>query len=392
MKKPALKQRAAKTLRTLADLTTDRKNANKHTERGVGMLEYSLRTYGAGRSILVDRDGHVIAGNATLERAAELGLGVEVVKTRGDKLVVVQREDLDLNDPKARELAIADNRVAQVDLAWDADTLKGLQDDGVDLSQFFLKDELAGILAADVTPSEGRTDPDDVPAERATSIKAGDLFELGKHRLLCGDCAKAEDVALLMGDARPAVVITDPPYNVGFDYGESVDDEKTGAAYVEWSRGWFGLARALSESCVVLTSGIINMPMWIADIERTHRIIAWVKENQCSRNDIGTTSGFNIWEPVLVFGKAKKCVARDSFSIPIGMQADAAIKAWSWLIENFSESGDLLYEPFSGSGTTMIGCETLSRRCFGVEVEPKYVQLAVDRWQNFTGLKAVKVG
>ena len=139
----------AKDISALSDLTLDGLNANLGTERGVGMLEHSLRRYGAGRSVVVDRHGRVIAGNKTVERAVELGLGVEVIRTRGDKLVVVQREDLDLDDAEnadARELAIADNRVAEVDLAWSGDALKKLQAKETDLTAFFMDDELADIL------------------------------------------------------------------------------------------------------------------------------------------------------------------------------------------------------------------------------------------------------
>jgi DNA modification methylase len=218
----------------------------------------------------------------------------------------------------------------------------------------------------------------------------------GGHRLKCGDSTDPADVQDAMAGGKAAVVITDPPYNVGFDYGESVDDEKQAAEYVAWSKKWFALAKQVSQSCVVVTTGITNLPMWIADVERTHRILAWVKENQCSRNYIGKTSGFNVWEPVLVFGKAKKCVARDSFSIPISVQAEAeghpcpkAMKAWVWLLENFSDAGDVLFEPFSGSGTTIIAAEKTGRTCCALEIEPRFVDLAIIRWQNFTGRKAV---
>ena len=361
-------------------------------------MEDSIREAGFGDSLTVSRDGVILSGNQRAETLADLSMmDAIVVESDGTKPVIHVRTDLVSDDPRARKLALYSNRVGQVNLAWDRDELKQLQADGIDLSKLWGTDELAALLDAEMQPA-GRTDPDAVPAERPTDIQRGDLFELGAHRLLCGDSTRADDVERVMAGERPSVVITDPPYNVGFNYGEAVDDEKTQAAYCDWNRGWFGLARALSASCVVLTPGITNLPMWIAEIERTHRIIAWVKENQCSRNYIGTTSGFNVWEPVLVFGKAKKCVPRDSFSIPIHIQADAeghpcpkSIKAWSWLVENFSDQKDLLYEPFSGSGTTLIACETMGRRCYAIEIEPKFVQIAVDRWEAYTGEKAVKV-
>lgn len=109
---------------TLADLTPDERNANKGTQRGLAMLEDSLRRHGAGRSILVDKHGRVIAGNKTLESAASIGLeDVVIVKTDGHKLVAVQRTDIDLDTPEGRRLAVADNRTSEVGLDWNVDAL-----------------------------------------------------------------------------------------------------------------------------------------------------------------------------------------------------------------------------------------------------------------------------
>lgn len=131
----------------LRDLTPDAKNANKGTERGSGMLEHSLRTYGAGRSILIDKKGRIIAGNKTVEACGAMGLSnVVVVQTTGDQIVAVQRMDLDLEtDAKAKELAIADNRIAEVNLEWDAAAIVALNDE-VDLSKFWGEAELKKML------------------------------------------------------------------------------------------------------------------------------------------------------------------------------------------------------------------------------------------------------
>jgi len=135
-----------KEIETIEDLTPDSKNANKGTERGLGMLEDSLRKYGAGRSILVDNKGVVLAGNKTLEVAADLGLPVRVVKTNGSELVVVQREDLDLDDgDKARQLAYADNRSSQVGLDWDLERILADVNEGVDLSGLWLDWEIEAL-------------------------------------------------------------------------------------------------------------------------------------------------------------------------------------------------------------------------------------------------------
>jgi hypothetical protein len=156
-----------KTIEALEDLTPDDVNANRHTERGEALLEKSLSKYGAGRSILVDKNGKVIAGNSTLQKAVEAGLGITVVQEDGTRLVVVQRVDLDMDsDPRARELAIADNRVAEVSLDWNPENLIQLKDAGVNLGEFFLEDELSKVLAQKEPPSEFRG-TDDVKTEHA---------------------------------------------------------------------------------------------------------------------------------------------------------------------------------------------------------------------------------
>lgn len=139
-----------KTLKTIADLTPDDRNLNVHTERGMGLLAKSLEQFGAGRSIVVDKHGKVIAGNATLEAAADQGFDVQVVPSDGKTLVVVQRTDLELETPQGRGLALADNRVAEVDLAWDPAQLKALSEEGLDVGAFFLPDELERLLATEI--------------------------------------------------------------------------------------------------------------------------------------------------------------------------------------------------------------------------------------------------
>lgn len=134
----------------ISELIPDQRNANKGTKRGAEMIEDSLRKYGAGRSILIDKNRRVIAGNKTLENAGQIGMeDVIVVQTDGTKIVAVQRMDLDLAaDAKAQELAIADNRAGQVSLDWDGDVLKEL-DEEINLKQFFSDEELSALILND---------------------------------------------------------------------------------------------------------------------------------------------------------------------------------------------------------------------------------------------------
>ena len=147
----------ARRLTSLADLERDVKNANRGTPRGGTLLAGSLREYGAGRSILVDRDGRIIAGNKTVEQATTIGMPIKVVETTGDELVVVRRNDLDLeHDDRARKLALADNRIAELNLDWDPAMLKQHLADGISLDDLWIDTELERLIEEGIHP--GLTD------------------------------------------------------------------------------------------------------------------------------------------------------------------------------------------------------------------------------------------
>jgi hypothetical protein len=141
---------ASRRIAQISDLSFDDRNANRGTERGAAMIEHSLRTYGAGRSILLDKNGKIIAGNKTAENAMAAGIEqVEVVQSDGTKLFAVQRTDLDLDtDPRARELALIDNRTSEVGLDWDADIIAAFEQEGLDLSAMFTGEELDDLIGA----------------------------------------------------------------------------------------------------------------------------------------------------------------------------------------------------------------------------------------------------
>jgi hypothetical protein len=185
----------------LVDLTTDPNNANRGTDRGRAALARSLRDYGPGRSVLIDRHGTIIAGNKTVEQAKHLNIPLRVVETDGEYLVAVKRNDLDLTtDPRAQALAIVDNRVGELDLEWDVDMLKQLRADGLDLSGFWTETEFATLFAKATT---GLTDENAVVEPGPTDIVRGELLVLGRHRLLCGDATSAGDVTYRSTAQRP---------------------------------------------------------------------------------------------------------------------------------------------------------------------------------------------
>ena len=159
MTKPKIKR-----ISKLEDLTLDASNANKGTERGTIQLDESLTRYGAGRSVLVDKRGVVIAGNKTVQEAVNKGFPARVVHTDGKELIVVQRTDLDLDNDKggrARQLAYADNRVAEIDLAWDIEQIGADLDAGVDLGAFWRPDELKEMLDGLLESAHEQGQPDE---------------------------------------------------------------------------------------------------------------------------------------------------------------------------------------------------------------------------------------
>lgn len=411
-----------KKIESINDLTPDKNNANKGTLRGLAMLDDSIEQYGAGRSVLTDADGNIIAGNKTVQAAIERGLDIVVVPTDGNTLVVVQRTDLDLyKDKRARELAYADNRVAQVDLEWDSAALLADLESGVALDKFFDEDELDKLLAS----IDGDDPPDDPGAQidRAGELQAkwqvqrGDLWVIpsksgkGEHRLLCGDSTNADDVARVLNGAKPKLMVTDPPYGVEYDpawrneaaekgyiafaperFGNVANDDR-----VDWTDAW-----KLSPSEIVYCwhgdrhASTVQANLESAGFEIRAQIV-WAKprfvisrghyhwqhepcwyavRKSCNASWIGDHSQTTLWEiPMLddvdqkVHGTQKptECMARP--------------------MKN--HEGDI-YEPFSGSGTTLAAAEQNGRICYAIEIEPSYCSSILERL-SLMGLSPVKV-
>jgi DNA modification methylase len=410
------------TVGRLTDLKADPLNANAGTERGREMLEASIRSHGAGRPIFVDKHGVLIGGNKT--RDAALAAGLEeaiIIKGDGSRLVVFQREDLDLaTDPKAAELAIADNRVGEVSLSWDPTVLQALVAKGVDLKDLWTERELVMFLAK-VNP--GLTDPDAVPEERATDIVAGDIFALGRHRLVCGDSTAAGVVAALLGEVRPHLMVTDPPYGVDYDpdwrnrakragsmqaYGASSTGTVVNDNRADWSAAWelfpgsvcyvwHGALHAtlVAESLAAAKFDIRAQIIWAkqhAPISRGHyhwqHEPCWYAVRKGSTGHwAGDRKQTTLWQisNANAFGGREKDDAT-------GHGTQKPVECMRRPIENKSSEGQAVYEPFLGSGTTVIAAEQTGRACYAVELKPSYVQMAIDRWEAFTGDKATKVG
>lgn len=392
----------ARTIKQLGDLQPDISNANKGTQRGRGMVEASLRETGAGRSILADREGRIIAGNKTLEAWADIGGEIEVVRTNGDKLVVVQREDLDLTDETgtARKLAYYDNRAGEVGLEWDAEQLLADINAGMDLSSMFHDDELDALLA-DLQPKPEVND-DGAQVDRAEELRVkwgtatGQVWRLGAHKLICGDCTDAGVVARVMGGERAQAAVTDPPYNVRDDAWDKFDD------FLLFTRKWLVVAKDHAPLIAsFFPDKFLPLLAKAAEMEGLpfRRSLVWVKPPG-SQFAGGQKDGFWFdFEFVQVYGepaieppKSPKFSVFDYRTITgqeHGAEKPSGLYADIWT--NYTSQGGIVLEPFSGTGSNLIACEQLGRKCRAVEISPAYVAVALDRWATATGETPVLV-
>jgi DNA modification methylase len=200
---------------TLSDLKQDHKNARKRTETSASLLKESLQRYGPARSIVIDEDDRILAGNGTVEAALGLGIeGLRVIDANPDEIIAVRRTGL-TEDQKVG-LALADNRTA--DLAeWDAEMLHRLSEEH-DIAPWFEDDDVEALLeqVEQLEPEEGNTDPDETPEPPEDPItKPGDLWILGNHRVMCGDSTSITNVEKLLNGEKAQLLHADPPYGMG---------------------------------------------------------------------------------------------------------------------------------------------------------------------------------
>jgi DNA modification methylase len=406
-------------------LALDPHNANKGSDRGRQLVVSSLEECGAGRSILADRQGVVIAGNKTLEAARKLGLPVRTIETDGQELVVVRRSDLDLaSDEKARRLAYLDNRASELGLDWDVEQLLADLEAGVDLSGIFERPDLDALLAT--LELSGLADPDEVPPVPAVpTTRPGDLWLCDKQRILCGDATDPEDVKRLLEGGQPRLLVSDPPYGVSLDlsWRDGVYNKLGAAAApymteghsaatisgdtrVDWS-GAFELVPSL-EVAYVWHAGAYAVEVGLGLERIGYEIraqIIWDK------TVLVISRGAYHWQHEPCWYAVKKGVSagwigtRDqstvwAFPTPKAIMAGSAEekldhptqKPFECMARPVRNHAGDVYEPFSGSGTTLVACESLHRRCLAMEIDPRFVDLAVLRWQRYAGKEAVLDG
>jgi DNA modification methylase len=390
-----------------AGITPDPDNTRRHTARNIGVIEDSMQTDGAGRSILVDQHGVTIAGAGAWEAATQAGIRrVAVIETDGDTLVVVKRT---VTPEQRVRMALADNRATELS-SWDASRLQQLQADAPELlKNLWTERELVEFFAhVRIDPADGLTDPDVIPVERPTTIQRGDLFALGDHRLLCGDSTSAADVDHVLGGARPLLMVTDPPYGVEYDpawrvrVGVNQNMKRLGTVTnddrADWTEAWRLFPGDIAYVWHAgLKASIVQTSLEHAGFIPRAQII-WAKDRLAlSRGDYHWQHE-PCWYAIRQDGTGHRTDDRTQstlWTIPArdddghGHGTQKPVECMRRPMQNHLPAD--VYDPFAGSGTSLIAAEQLGRRCLAIEIEPRYVQIAIDRWEAFTGRTAMKV-
>jgi DNA modification methylase len=386
------------------------RNARTHTDEQVAQVAASILEFGWTNPILASADGIVIAGHARLAAARKLGMNEAPV-------IVLDH----LTETQRRALVLADNRLA-MSAGWDEDMLRleleALKEEAFDLDLVgFTDEEIEKILTGPEEPKYGLTDPDDVPeSENRTVTVAGDLWLLGEHRLLCGDATMLPDVEKVMAGAAADLVFTDPPYGVavasrvgtrGLSSAEArslgtakiANDELSVEALTEFLRVVFGniLAATRKGACWYVTAphGPMGLAFSVAlsEIDVWRHSLVWVKDALvmsrmdyhyrhepiyygwtpgAPHNAVPTRDQDTVWE----CARPKRSIEHPTMK-PVELVERA--------VRNSSRPGDTVLDGFGGSGTTIIACEKAGRHARLIELLPNYCDVAIRRWQEFTG-------
>lgn len=374
-------------------------NSRLHSPEQIERIVASIKRFGFVSPILAMENGTIIAGHGRLQAALLSGLTtVPVIVLAG------------MTETEARAYCIADNRLAEL-ADWDENILKAeliaLRDDDLELmlATGYSETDLAELLADETNDLDGEDDevkPEDGPA----ITQPGDVWLLGEHRIICGDSTSADVVNKLLAGAKPHLMVTDPPYGVEYDaswcnealgtdsksVGKVLNDDIAdwsaayalfpgGVAYV-WhpDRKTVDFAQSLLKTDFELKSLIV----WAKDslvLGRSHyhfqTELCWyaIRKGETGHWN-GSRTETNLWE----IAKQKRNDTIHSTQKPVECMLRPIV--------NNSLPGEYIYEPFSGSGTTIIACEKSNRKCLAIELNPAYVDVAIRRWEKTTGKQA----
>ena len=375
------------------------RNSRSHSEHQVSQVAASIEEFGFTNPILIDADNGIIAGHGRLMAAQRLGIG---------KAPCIRLSHLTESQKKA--YIIADNKLA-LNAGWDEELLRlelgDLDADGYDVSLTgFSEEELAALVVDELT--EGLTDEDavpDVPDEPTTVL--GDVYKLGNHRLMCGDSTSIDAVEKLMDSHLADQFITDPPYNVEYvgktKAAMTIQNDSMGdSEFRQFLRDAFSTANAVMKSGAVFyiwhaDSEGYNFRGACHDVEwQVRQCLIWNKNSMVmGRQDYhwkhepclyGWKSGAgHLWSTdrkqvtVLDFNRPRKSDMHPTMK---------PVELITYQVTNNTKGSDIVLDLFGGSGTTLIACEKTNRNCRMMELDPKYCDVIVQRWEEFTGNKA----
>lgn len=389
---------AYKTIKT-ADLIPYARNSRTHSDAQIAKLAASIKEFGFLNPVIVDGYNGIIAGHGRILAAQKLGL--EAVPTiEADHLTEAQR----------RAYIIADNRLA-LDAGWDDELLRielgDLDAEGFDLSLTgFDMDEIANLTAEEI---EGLTDEDAVPEVPEVPVTVeGDVWLLGRHRLMCGDSTSIDAVDKLMAGREADIWLTDPPYNIAYEGGSKKRDQIKND---EMKSGEFRkfLVDVYTAANGVMKNGAVFY-IWHADTEGynfrgaaididwpVRQTLIWNKHNSSfGRSDYHWKHEPCLygWKPgaAHLWAADRKQTTVLEFERPSKSDLHPTMKPvalMEYQILNNTKGHDCVLDSFGGSGSTMIACEKTARDCRMMELDPKYCDVIVTRWQDFTGQKAV---
>ncbi|UZG48467.1 site-specific DNA-methyltransferase [Caldimonas thermodepolymerans] len=382
------------------------RNARQHSDEQIAQIAASIAEFGFVNPILTGADGVLVAGHGRLAAARKLGLATVPVVVL-DHLTPTQRRALVLADNRLAELATWDDALLRIEL-------EALQDDGFDLDLTgFDADALAELLADEEPQIEGRTEDDAIPEMPEEPVsRPGDVWRLGPHRLVCGDATTAEAYARLFPDGERAdMVFTDPPYNV--NYANSAKDKLRGKHRPilndALGEGFYDFLYDALALIMAHTRGAIYVAMSSSELDTLQAafraagghwstFIIWAKNTFT----LGRSDYQRQYEPILYGwpeGATRHwCGDRDQGDVwqikkpakndlhPTMKPVDLVERA----IRNSSRPGDVVLDPFGGSGTTLIAAEKAGRVARLIELDPKYADVIVRRWQDWTGQQATR--
>jgi DNA modification methylase len=369
---------------SIKDLKSDHKNARRRTDRSASLIAESLKRYGAARSIVIDEEGRILAGNGTVEGAKKAGItNVRIIEAEGDELIAVRRTGL--SEDEKVGLALADNRSSDLS-EWDNEMLRQLSEEH-DLTPWFEDDEL---LAEVLEPEEGNTDPDDVPeAPEEPITKPGDLWILGNHRLLCGDSNDTIAIDCLLNGSNPDAVVTDPPYGIGIDgQKQSVCANPKHNRKAHAFKGWDSQRPDEGIFNYILSLQVPSL-IWggnyFADLLPASR--GWVYWSK-GQDGLSMSDGELAWsnnDKVLRSVTVNRGALNKEGSVH-PTQKPVQVIAFSL---EYLDAGKVVLDLFGGSGTTLIVCEQTNRHARLMELDPAYCDVIIKRWEDFTGKKAI---